>query len=67
MNELPKNGFLRLPEVLRFYPVSRAVWYAGMREGRFPRPVKLAERTVAWRAEDIKALIDKAGKPAFEA
>lgn len=67
-NELPKTGFLRLPEVLRFFPVSRAVWYAGIASGRFPAPVKLSARTSGWRAEDIAALIAKTGaKPVSEA
>lgn len=58
---LPATGFLRLPEVLRLYPVSKSTWWAGVREGRYPQPVKLGERATAWRAEDIRALIEAAG------
>lgn len=58
---LPATGFLRLPEVLHFYPVSKSTWWAGIRAGRYPRPVKLGERCTAWRAEDIRALIEAAG------
>ncbi len=60
MSQLPETGFLRLPEVLRLYPVSRSTWWAGIRTGRYPQPVKLGERCTAWRAEDIRALIDGA-------
>jgi predicted DNA-binding transcriptional regulator AlpA len=38
-------------------PISRSSWYAGVRKGRFPRPVKLGPRTSAWREADIEALI----------
>lgn len=58
---LPETGFLRLPEVLRLVPVSRATWYEGMTSGRYPKGVKLGARTIAWRAEDIRALINELG------
>lgn len=48
---------LRLREVLRRVPVSRSTWYAGIAQGRFPRPVRLGARSVAWRASDIDALV----------
>lgn len=57
---LPETGFLRLPEVLKLYPVSRSTWWAGVRAGRFPQPVKIGERCTAWRAEDIRELIESA-------
>lgn len=59
-NALPETGFLRLPEVLKLYPVSRSTWWAGVRAGRYPQPVKIGERCTAWRAEDIRALIESA-------
>lgn len=58
---LPETGFLRLRDVLHFYPVSRSTWYAGVRAKRFPQPVKLGPNTTAWRAEDVHALIEAAG------
>lgn len=57
---LPTTGFLRLPEVLRLYPVSKSTWWAGIRNGRYPKAVKIGKRATAWRAEDIRALIDSA-------
>lgn len=55
---LPSTGFLRLPEVLRLYPVRKSTWWAGVRSGRYPKPVKLGARATAWRAEDIRGLIE---------
>ena len=57
---LPETGFVREPTVLSVYPVSRAAWWAGVKAGRYPKAYKLGPRTTAWRAEDIRALIEKA-------
>lgn len=57
-NILPKKGFLRLPEVLKLYPVSRATWYNGVKKGIYPQSVQLSDKIVAWRVEDIQKLIN---------
>lgn len=54
---LPDTGFVRLPTILRVYPVSRSTWWDGVREGRYPQPVKLGDRCTAWKTEDIRELI----------
>jgi predicted DNA-binding transcriptional regulator AlpA len=62
-DSLPRAGFVRLASVLAPHgpiPVGRSTWWAGVKSGRFPKPVKLGPRTTAWRVEDIRALIDKA-------
>lgn len=65
MNELPETGFLRLPQVLKFIPVSRSTWWAGVKEGRYPKPVKtLGKRITAWRCSDIRVFIDALDKAA---
>lgn len=60
---LPSTGYARLPVVLHHYPVSRSTWWAGVRSGKYPKPVKLSENVTAWKAEDIHALIKSAGGP----
>ena len=57
---LSGNGLLRLPEVLSVYPVSRSGWFAGVASGQYPAPVKIGARAVAWRAADIRRLIEAA-------
>jgi prophage regulatory protein len=47
----------KLPRVLAHVPVSRSGWLAGVKAGRYPAPVRLSERSVAWRATDIRALV----------
>lgn len=57
---LPKTGFVRLKQILAPHgpiPVSKSTWWAGIKDGRFPKPMKLGDRVTVWRAEDIQALI----------
>lgn len=49
---------LRLPDVLAIFPVSRSGWWAGVKDGRYPKSIKLGARTTAWRLSDIQTLID---------
>ncbi len=66
-NALPQAGYLRLPQIVgdrkrgipAIFPVSRSTWFAGVKSGRYPKPVKLSERCVAWRVEDIKTLLNQ--------
>ena len=56
----PGAGLLRLSSILwpkGPIPVSKSTWWAGVRSGRYPKPVKLGPRVTAWRIEDIQALI----------
>jgi len=59
-DDIPEYGFVRLPQVLKIFPVSKATWWAGVKSGRFPKSVKLGANTTAWRVEDIRALVEKA-------
>ena len=54
---LPEVGFLRLSDVLKIIPVAKTAWYQGVKEGRFPAPVKLTKRASGYRVGDIRALI----------
>ena len=56
--EIPEAGLLRIWQVLKFVPVSRSHWWAGVKEGRYPQPIKLSERVTVWRASDIRALVE---------
>lgn len=63
LNNLSPNGFLRLKEVLRLFPVSKSTWWLGIEKGRFPKSVKLSTRITAWRVSDIQELLDKTARP----
>ena len=61
---LPETGFLRLKQIVGpkgLIPVSKSTWWQGVRDGRYPAPVKLGRRITAWRVEDIRKLINDAG------
>lgn len=66
MDNLDNAALLRLPQVLNLIPVSRSAWWAGCKNGRYPKPIKIGPRTTAWRAEDIKALLRKLSASAEE-
>ena len=60
LDELPETGFVRLISIIGPdgpIPVSKSTWWAGVKTGRYPKPVKLGPRITAWRVEDIRALI----------
>ncbi len=65
----PEFGFVRLkqiigdpkaePPVPAVIPVSRSTWWQGVKDGRFPKSIKLTPRTTVWRAEDIRAFVEQ--------
>ncbi|ACM34599.1 phage transcriptional regulator, AlpA [[Acidovorax] ebreus TPSY] len=57
MTTTTTDVLMRLPAVLQVFPVSRSGWYEGVRTGRYPAPVKLGARAVAWRRSDIERLV----------
>lgn len=68
MNNLPETGYLRLPQIIgnpkadppipAIIPIGKSTWWAGVKSGRYPQPVKLSTRITAWRVEDIRTLIN---------
>lgn len=69
--QIPDKGFLRLTQIIgnpratppipAIIPVSKSTWWQGVKTGRYPQPVRsLGQRITVWRAEDIRALIDRA-------
>jgi len=62
---LPDTGFVRLSSIIGPsgpIPISKSTWWQGVKDGRFPTPVKLGVKTTAWRVEDIHALIKRLGR-----
>jgi prophage regulatory protein len=67
MNQLPSTGFLRLPQIVGnpkanppippILPISKSSFWAGVKSGKYPKPVKLGARTTVWKVADIIALI----------
>lgn len=67
MGNVAEDGFLRLRAIigdrkrgeLGLIPIAKSAWYDGIAKGIYPKPVRLSPRTSAWRASDIRELIDR--------
>jgi predicted DNA-binding transcriptional regulator AlpA len=55
--QLPAVGYVRLPQILAVIPIGRSTWWKGVKEGRFPKAIKISERTTVWNVSDIWQLI----------
>jgi prophage regulatory protein len=63
---LPETGFVRLHQIIGcrkrgtpgVLPIGRTSFLNGVKSGKYPKPIKLGERSVAWRVEDIRALVN---------
>jgi prophage regulatory protein len=54
---------LRLPELRKRIGLGRSSIYALVKQGSFPRPVRLSQRAVGWVAAEIEAwLAERAAK-----
>jgi prophage regulatory protein len=58
MREVHEDRFIRLPTVLARIGISRSTLWAWTRAGKFPPPVKIGPRAVAWRAREINDWIE---------
>ncbi len=54
---------LKLPEVLARLQISKSTFWKGIKEGRFPKPVYVTDRSPRWRLGDIIRLTETGGQP----
>jgi len=52
-----QTGFLRLPQILELIPIGKSTLWLWVKQGKFPKPFKLGQRTTAWRVEDVNLFI----------
>jgi prophage regulatory protein len=70
--KLPETGFLRIWQIVgdkkkktpALIPIGRTTFLNRVKEGIYPKPVRISDRTVAWKVEDIRALIAELGDSA---
>ncbi len=60
-NPLPETGFIRQSALLPLLGFSATTLWRRVKQGSFPRPLKLSVNVTAWRAEDIRAWIESQG------
>lgn len=59
----PSIRYIRLADVRKMVPLSRATIWRKSKDGSFPRPVKLSQGITAWSVPAIEQWIaDKEGK-----
>lgn len=71
MHTQQTTGFFRInqiigdkksePPIPALIPISRSSFWAGVKSGIYPAPVKLGARCTAWRVEEIYAYIESVG------
>lgn len=62
-------GYLRIWDIVGdrkrgiqpLIPVGRTTWWNGVKEGRYPKPIKLSERVTVWKRADIMGLLENIG------
>ncbi len=52
--DLPPAPFMKLPTVMRWTGLGRSTIYRMIAANKFPAPVVLATRSVAWRVTDLE-------------
>jgi len=63
---MTQESLLRLKQILGdpktgtppIFPLKKSAWWAGIAAGRYPQPVRISSRAVAWRRSDIDRLIE---------
>ena len=56
----PNERLLRIKEIIGpggLIPVSKSTFWAGVKAGKFPKPIKVTPGVTAWRQSDIEAFI----------
>jgi predicted DNA-binding transcriptional regulator AlpA len=59
LEHLPIEGFWRIGDILAILPIGKSTLWLMVKEGRFPKPVKLGPKITAWRISDIKKYLEK--------
>jgi len=60
---LPTSAWLKLDQVLLFFPFSRAQLYRLIAAGQFPKPKKIGRLSV-WHSRELRALLDRGPRAA---
>lgn len=67
--QLPEIGYLRLSQIVGdkkkgippILPIGKSTFLLRVKNGEYPQPDRLSKMTVAWKVEDIRALVASFG------
>ncbi len=67
MISLPETGYLRIRQIIgdpnanppnpAIIPIAKSTWWEGVKDGRYPKPIKISPRVTVWKVEDIRTFI----------
>lgn len=59
-HDIPAAGYLRQAQLVgSILPIGATTLWRWVKEGKFPKPIKLSERVTVWRAEDVRAWLEQ--------
>lgn len=57
IDALPDSALLRLPSIIALVQCSRSSWFAWVRLGHAPQPIRIGLKAVAWKVGEIRAFM----------
>ena len=57
---LPSQGMSRVKDILPFLPFGKTTLSKWVKDGRFPKPVKITDKVVAWHNSEVIAWLENA-------
>lgn len=69
-----EDRYLRLTQIVgnskkgiaAIIPVGASSFWLGIKQGRYPQPIKLGPKTTVWLASEIYALVGRSAAPKAE-
>ena len=46
------------PPIAPIIPISKSSWWAGVKAGLYPEPLKIGPNTTVWREDEVRALVE---------
>jgi len=46
------------PPIIPIIPISKSSWWAGVKAGLYPEPLKIGPNTTVWREDEVRALVE---------
>lgn len=66
-NPIHVDGLLRINQIIGdkkrgipgLLPIGKSTFWQGVKDGRYPAPVRLGPKTTCWKASEILALVNQ--------
>jgi prophage regulatory protein len=60
LQAIPSAGYLRQAQIVGpILPIGATTLWRWVKEGKFPKPIKLSPRVTVWRSEDVRAWLQQ--------